>query len=108
MFDSPIEKTIIVTAVALWFAHGWYLNDRLALVHTKLDILLDSFNGLRVYLYEIDPQFANECDSTDRFEKHISTQTSKDIFVGLDDLDLRKNKKKAGQRTLDTPFRSNT
>jgi hypothetical protein len=42
-----IESTIIVTAVLLWFAHGWYLNTRLERVHAKLDLLLDNFNGLR-------------------------------------------------------------
>lgn len=50
MFDSSVERTVIVTAVALWFAHGWYLNERLKSVHAKLDSVLDQFNGLREYL----------------------------------------------------------
>lgn len=57
MFDSGIEKTIICTAVVLWFATGWYLNYRLKHLHAKLDLVLNQFNGLRRYLYEIDPQF---------------------------------------------------
>ena len=42
-----IETTIIVTAVILWFAHGWYLNTRLERVHAKLDRVLECFDGLR-------------------------------------------------------------
>ena len=47
-------------AVGLWFATGWYLNERLKTVHDKLDRLSDQFFGLREYLYEIDPQFDDE------------------------------------------------
>jgi hypothetical protein len=60
MFGSGIEKTIVLTAIALWFAQGWYLNEKLNPRHEKLDCLLDAFDGLRDYLYEIDPQFGDE------------------------------------------------
>jgi hypothetical protein len=42
-----IQATIIVTAVVLWFANGYYLNERLQDVHKKLDSVLEEFNGLR-------------------------------------------------------------
>jgi hypothetical protein len=50
MFGSGIEITIVLAAIALWFAHGWYLNVRLKLVHEKLDRVLETFDGLRDYL----------------------------------------------------------
>ncbi|MFZ3320738.1 MAG: hypothetical protein WA190_00090 [Usitatibacter sp.] len=65
MFDSGIDRTVVLTAIALWFAHGWYLNIRLERVHRKLDLMLASFDGLRIYLYEIDPQFDDERKSAD-------------------------------------------
>jgi len=50
MFETGIEKTVIITAIALWFAHAWYLNERLKHMHEKLDTILETFNGLRDYL----------------------------------------------------------
>lgn len=98
MFDSDIEKTIIGTGVALWFAHGWYLNTRLLSVHKKLDLLLSEFNGLRQYLYEIDPQFDDERQTRDAFENSDS------MFAGYDDMDLVRTKRAEGRRTLNSPF----
>ena len=104
MFDSSVERTIILTAIALWFAHGWYLNERLKSVHAKLDSVLDQFNGLREYLYEIDPQFDDERESSERFEEHMSAPDSNDMFAGMNDMELIREKEKAGKRTLNTPF----
>lgn len=98
MFESDLEITIIGTAIALWFAHGWYLNSRLRRVHQKLDALLESFDGLREYLYEIDPQFDDERQSREAFENNES------VFSGMDDMKLRKQKEREGKRTLITPF----
>jgi hypothetical protein len=53
MFGNPLERFIVGTRIALWFAHGWYLNTRLDRVHAKLDLILEKFSGLRNYLYEI-------------------------------------------------------
>lgn len=104
MFDSSVERTVILTAIALWFAHGWYLNERLKLVHAKLDSVLVQFNGLREYLYEIDPQFDDERESSDRFKEHMSAPDSNDMFAGMNDMELIREKEKAGKRTLNTPF----
>jgi hypothetical protein len=104
MFDSPIEKTVILTGVALWFAHGWYLNERLKSVHAKLDNVLEHFNGLREYLYEIDPQFNDERESRSRFETHMADPSKGGMFSGMDDMELLREKEKAGKRTLNTPF----
>lgn len=98
MFDSGVEKTIIGVAIVLWFAHGWYLNERLQHVHKKLDSVLDSLNGLREYLYEIDSQFNDERESQMAFEGNES------MFSGMDDLRLVEEKERAGKRTLNTTF----
>ena len=98
MFESSIEKTIVLTAIALWFAHGWYLNERLKRVHEKLDRVLEAFDGLRNYLYEIDPQFDDERESQRAFENNES------MFSGMNDLELIRRKEEEGKRTLNTPF----
>lgn len=98
MFESSIEKTIILTAIVLWFAHGWYLNERLKRVHEKLDRIVETFDGLRDYLYEIDPQFDDERESDRAFENNES------MFAGINDMELIRRKEKDGKRTLNTPF----
>lgn len=98
MLESGLERTIIGTAIVLWFAHGWYLNTKLAAVHRKLDLVLASFDGLRVYLYEIDPQFDDERRTRDDF------LNSKHSFAGADDSALLKRKRAEGRRTLSTLF----
>jgi hypothetical protein len=44
MFYTSTEQTIVLTAVALWFAHGWYLNTRLNALHKKLDALMEGMD----------------------------------------------------------------
>lgn len=102
MFGSDIEKTIVGTAVVLWFAHGWYLNTRLERVHAKLDAVLEDFGGLRKYLYEIDPQFDDEREAASTFEASLDKPGVS--FAGLDALQLEQRKRERGLRTLDTPF----
>lgn len=100
MLESGIGATIIGTAIALWFAHGWYLNERLKLVHRKLDLTLDALEGLRAYLYEIDPQFDDERESSRAFENGES------MFSGMDDMEIIRKKEREGRRTLNTSFLS--
>jgi hypothetical protein len=92
------EALIVVSAIVLWFAHGWYLNERLDRVHAKLDRLMESFDGLRDYLYEIDPQFDDERESRRAFEKNES------MFAGMNDMELLLQKEASGKRTLTTRF----
>ena len=98
MFDTDVEKTIVVAAAVLWFAQGWYLNTRLENVHKKLDALMERFDGLRRYLYEIDPQFDDERKSFKEF------QEDSHMFAGKDHMDLVKQKEAQGRRTLNSPF----
>ena len=104
MFDSDIEKTIILTGLVLWFANGWYLNQRLKEVHERLDSVLNQLNGLRQYLYEIDPQFEDERVSAARFEASMADPKSNDLFSGMRYMELLEEKEKSGKRTLNTPF----
>lgn len=97
-----IEGTVVVTAVVLWFAHGWYLNTRLERVHKKLDRVLECFDGLREYLYEIDPQFDEERNLLDELNKSIEDRAVS--FAGMDHMELTKEKERTGKRTLNTPF----
>jgi hypothetical protein len=94
-----IQATIIVTAVVLWFAQGFYLNDRLREVHKKLNNVLDELNGLRQYLYEIDPQFDDERESLAKVHAEPP-----EFLSGYDDIKLLERKKAAGKRALNTPF----
>lgn len=99
MFDYSIKETIIVTTLAAWFAYGWYLNLRLQSVHEKLDDVLDAFDGLRRYLYEIDPQFDEERLSMKNFLSGTGG-----MFAGNEANKLEKEKKALGKRTLNTSF----
>lgn len=102
MFDTGLEKTIVLTAIALWFAHGWYLNTRLQQVHKKLDRIFETFDGLREYLYEIDPQFDDERGLLN--ELHESVENGPPSFAGMNHVELTKQKKKEGRRTLNSTF----
>lgn len=93
-------STAVVIAVALWFATGWYLNERLKAVHSKLDKVLDAFHGLREYLYEIDPQFDEERQLLDG----LFSDDPARLMDGMDHLDHRKNKAASGLRTLNSTF----
>jgi hypothetical protein len=75
-----VETTVIATAVALWFAQGWYLNTRLERVHAKLDRALECFDGLRDYLYEIDPQFDEERRLLSELDESLNSE--KTSFAG--------------------------
>lgn len=98
MFESDVEKMIIVTAIFLWLGFGWYLNYRLENVHHKLDRILNSFDGLRNYLYEIDPQFDDE-----RFNR-IAFENEDSMFAGMNEMELLRKKVQEGKRTLNTSF----
>ncbi|MBE7460111.1 MAG: hypothetical protein HS112_06270 [Zoogloeaceae bacterium] len=98
MLESSVERTVILTAIVLWFAHGWYLNERLKHLHTKLDRVLETFDGLRDYLYEIDPQFDDERESRHAFEDNET------MFAGISDMELVRKKEQEGRRTLNTPL----
>lgn len=98
MFESGVERAVVLTGIAFWFAHGWYLNERLKAVHLKLDFISEQFIGLRDYLYEIDPQFDDERQRRAAFENDES------FFAGMNDMEIVRDKEKAGKRTLNTLF----
>lgn len=100
MFETGIERTVIGTAIVFWFAHGWYLNNQLRQVHQKLDRMLECFDGLREYLYEIDTQFDDERKSN----KAVFGDSQP--FAAMDDIALLDRKIAVGRRTLNSTFHS--
>jgi len=104
ILSNDIVKAVVLCSVALWFAIGWYFNDKIAGIHKRFDNIEKYLDGLREYLYEIDPQFDDERASSQRFEK--SLETGQDIFAGMHDMELLDDKKAAGKRTLNTSFHS--
>lgn len=93
-----IETVIVVTVIALCLVLGLYLNLLFSELHEKLDTILDRFDGLRTYLYEMDPQFDDEREALGAFFS--------DSSAGKDHIDLLKRKRELGKRTLDTLFDS--
>ncbi len=87
------------TAVVLFFALGWYMNLQLAKLHAKFDHIQELFNGLRDYLYEIDPQFDEERQTLESF-----LSGSGGMLAGATHNDLMREKKESGRRTLNTGF----
>lgn len=102
MFDSDLEKTIITAIFALWVGNVVYLNACLKDVHRKLDLSTEltrrCFDGLRDYLYSIDEQFDDERQAGEAFDNDES------MFAGMDEMQLLRQKKSAGKRTLTTSF----
>lgn len=89
----------ILTAVVLFFALGWYMNLQLAKLHARFDHVQELFDGLREYLYEIDPQFDEERQALDSF-----LSGSGGTWAGAIHNDLMKEKETSGRRTLNTSF----
>ena len=88
--------------MVLWFAHSWYLNTKLRAVHEKIDRVLECLDGLRDYLYEIDPQCNDE-----RLSNKALLDDDMQPFAAMDDIELLDKKKSEGKRTLNTPFYRN-
>ena len=97
MFESDLEKTIILTAIAIWFVSSWYLNERFRRLDEKLDrtleALLENIDGLRDYLYEIDPQFDDERNLIS--DLHESLENDTVTFAGMSHMELIKKKQSA-------------
>jgi hypothetical protein len=96
MFESGIERAVVVAVVTLGLALGWYLKVKLESVLRKLDRVLATFEGLRKYLYEIDPQF----DDERHLLEHLASRTALDTGAGH--MDLMERKKAHSRRTLNT------
>lgn len=91
------EATFIALIVIGLCAVIWNINDRLRSANRKLDLVLEQFDGLRQYLYEIDPQFDDERRADARLD-------GDDVFAGADCLQIERDKEASGRRTLNTPF----
>jgi hypothetical protein len=98
MFDTDVERTVLVAVVTLCLALSWYLKTKLESVLRKLDRILAAFEGLRKYLYEIDPQF----DDERHLLEHLASKTALD--AGASPLELMEKNKSHSRRTLNTSF----
>lgn len=104
MVDFSLEQLIIASVITLWLGNGWYLNQKLKALHTKLDHLSDSFDGLREYLYEIDPQFEDERVALNDLLQGVENDQL--TLAGAEHMELVRRKEQEGKRTLTTPFHS--
>lgn len=96
--EGSVELLVLLSGLVALGACVLYLGLRLNKAQKKLDRLLSAMDGLREYLYEIDPQFDDERKSHQDFEYNES------IFAGTTDTALQRRKKQQGRRTLNTPF----
>lgn len=93
--DGYFVAGVVAVAVYAVFAH---VNAKTQEVKDKIDRVMEQLDGLREYLYEIDPQFDDERASNAAFER------GDDMFAGYEDFKLIEKKEREGRRTLNTPF----
>jgi uncharacterized membrane protein len=74
------------------------LMSGLSRAQKEIAALHEKMEGLRRYLYEIDPQFDDERASRKAFDQGEHT------LAGYDDCKLKESKQRSGKRTLDSPF----
>ena len=93
----------VIGLLVLWIALGFQINSKFQKLEARLDERnskdFDRFEGLRRYLYEIDPQFEEELV----FEKKL-WNSDEDPFSGSILHKIQEEKKERGDRTLDTSF----
>ena len=86
----------------VWLSLAWQINRRFQVLEERLDdrvsAIHEQFDGLREYLYEIDPQFAEELEA----ERDLA---SGDVWSGSILHQIQHEKTTAGKRTLRTRFR---
>lgn len=93
-----VLEIILLVLVLSLVARGYHISSELKRTNDKLDKVLEQFDGLREYLYEIDPQFDDEREAS------AAVENDEHLFAGMDDLKLNERKKSEGRRTLDTPL----
>lgn len=93
-----ITDIILLVLVLSLVARGYHISSELKRTNDKLDKVLEQFDGLREYLYEIDPQFDDEREAGKAFEN------DEHLFAGMVDLKLQERKESEGRRTLNTPL----
>jgi hypothetical protein len=86
---------VAILPVVFYVASTW---ERIRKVEKTLDLMLQNFEGLRQYLYEIDPQFEDERQS------NVDLDDERNLFAAQNDMELLDRKHADGKRTLDTPF----
>lgn len=95
--NALITLLFLTSGSILWMVIS-NLHEKISELKKKTDLIISALDGLREYLYEIDPQFDDERETARAFEN------DEHIFAGMDDLKLLMNKREQGKRTLNTTF----
>lgn len=78
-------------------AVGWVMNEREKALNRRFDRIDEQLNGLRVYLYEIDPQFDDERNMAQAMDEG-------DAFDAGAHHHFMQQQQAEGKRTLNTTF----
>jgi hypothetical protein len=88
----------------LWIALAFQISSGFRMITDRQDRIWERTNeqldGLREYLYEIDPQFDEERELLDG----LHSDDPNTVFDGMQLMELEKSKKKVGRRTLSSRF----
>ena len=98
MLSQSAVSSLLLGGMVFLVFYTLSLSRQLREADRKIDLLLANFNGLREYLYEIDPQFNDERESNNDMDDESNT------MVAFDDMKLLEAKEAAGHRTLNSPF----
>ena len=93
-----LTDTAWLIGLLLFFGIRHIINKRHEELDAKIDGLYRQFEGLRNYLYEIDPQFDDERRAAKDFEEGV------DMYSGQREMELIRSKQAEGRRILLTPF----
>ncbi len=104
MLESSIEKFIVLVSLVQLVIAYILLESKFQTLQKKLDLVIAEFNGLREYLYEIDPQFDDERFLAEDFSQSMANGNAG--LSGVIEMELINAKIKKGKRTLNSPFRS--
>jgi hypothetical protein len=107
IMDNITYYEVTIIAGMICFFMLWKIIDLAGNIKKDTDRINEQLNNLRKYLYEIDPQFDDERASEERFGMHMQQSDSSDIFAGMDDMELLREKHEKGMRTLHRTFLDN-
>ena len=101
MSDTQIVLTVLaVLWITISIQIATMTRSILSRMEANQEWLYEAFEGLREYLYEIDPQFDEERELTDG----LNSQRSGTLFDGKFLMELEREKRKAGRRILRSRF----
>lgn len=91
------EPNIMLVILCLLLLGAWYLYRAIVSISKRFDALDEQLDNLRLYLYEIDPQFDHERHLLEELE-------SGGLMSGALHLRHTEERRRAGKRTLNRTF----